>query len=151
VPFFPAVYHDSHASVFALATEAADLVVTAFVNATSLAGGRKSLISSIEENSHRIENVTSRLREEYKIKFRGIDFSLAPFPEQTLSLGTAFEKLGVPKVGLHGSLVAAAILTESIERAQFPRTGFNGLKMLVQGKHAGDPTSFEFGFFCNSR
>jgi len=53
------------------------------------------------------------------VHFGGIDFSLAPYPSKELSIGTAFEKLGVPKIGLHGSLAAAAILTESIDRADF--------------------------------
>jgi uncharacterized protein (UPF0210 family) len=39
--------------------------------------------------------------------------------------------MGVPRVGLHGSLAAAAILTEAIDRANFPRTGFSGLMMPV--------------------
>ena len=39
--------------------------------------------------------------------------------------------MGVPAVGLHGSLAAAAILTESIERARFPRAGFSGLFLPV--------------------
>jgi hypothetical protein len=41
------------------------------------------------------------------------------------------ERMGVPKTGLHGSLAAAAILTEAIERANFPRTGFSGLMLPV--------------------
>jgi uncharacterized protein (UPF0210 family) len=61
----------------------------------------------------------------------GIDFSLAPFPAETISLGAAFERLGVPKVGLHGSLAAAAILTEAIDRARFRRAGFSGLLLPV--------------------
>jgi uncharacterized protein (UPF0210 family) len=46
-------------------------------------------------------------------------------------LGTAFEHLGVSKIGLHGSLAAVAMLIESIERADFPRTGFSGAMMPV--------------------
>ena len=65
------------------------------------------------------------------VAFSGIDFSLAPFPSGSASLGTAFERLGIPKVGLHGSLAAAGILTECVERARFPRTGFNGLLLPV--------------------
>jgi uncharacterized protein (UPF0210 family) len=34
--------------------------------------------------------------------------------------------MGVPKIGLHGSLAAASILTEAVDRANFPRTGFSG-------------------------
>jgi uncharacterized protein (UPF0210 family) len=41
------------------------------------------------------------------------------------------ERMGVPKAGLHGSLAAAAILTEIVERARFPRAGFSGLFLPV--------------------
>jgi uncharacterized protein (UPF0210 family) len=39
--------------------------------------------------------------------------------------------MGVPKIGLHGSLASAAILTEAIERADFPHVGFNGFMQPV--------------------
>jgi uncharacterized protein len=131
VPFFPAAYHDSDEPAFALAIEGADLAVTAFENNTTLEAGRIALISSIEENSRKLENVANLLIKAEKIKFYGIDFSLAPFPEETRSLGAAFERMGAPKVGYHGSLAAASILTESIDRAHFPRAGFNGLMMPI--------------------
>ncbi len=221
VPFFPAAYHNNDEPAFALAIEAADLAVAAFESNTTIDDGRNSLVKSIEENSRKLAKMTNLLKREYGIKFCGIDFSLAPFPEEALSLGVAFERMGVPKVGFHGSLAAASILAESIERAHFPRAGFNGLMMPVledsalakqaaegtltikdlllysavcgtgldtvplpgdvstgqiaallldisalalrlnkpltarlmpvPGKHAGDPTNFDFGFFVNSR
>ena len=63
--------------------------------------------------------------------FNGIDFSLAPFPDDAHSLGGAVEKMGVPKIGLHGSLAAAAILTEAVDRADFPHTGFSGFMQPI--------------------
>jgi uncharacterized protein (UPF0210 family) len=39
--------------------------------------------------------------------------------------------MGISKIGLHGSLAAAAILTESIDRADFPHTGFSGFMQPV--------------------
>ena len=39
--------------------------------------------------------------------------------------------MGVPKIGLHGSLAAAAILTEAVDRADFPHTGFSGFMQPV--------------------
>ncbi|MFH1906829.1 MAG: DUF711 family protein, partial [Chloroflexota bacterium] len=71
------------------------------------------------------------LTRRFNLEFGGLDFSLAPFPEESRSLGAAMQRLGVPKVGLHGSLAAAAILTESIQRADFPRAGFSGLMLPV--------------------
>jgi hypothetical protein len=41
------------------------------------------------------------------------------------------ERMGIPRAGSHGSLAAAAILTEIIERSRFPRTGFCGLMLPV--------------------
>jgi len=218
-PFFPAAYHDGNQPAFALATEAADLAVDAFTGASSVDEARRALISGMEQHGQVLSGVSNN--ELSDTRFLGIDFSLAPFPAEAQSLGTAFERLGVPAIGLHGSLAAAAILTESIERADFPRTGFSGLMMPVledatlarraaegsltvkdillysavcgtgldtvplpgdtsadqimpllldlcalalrldkpltarlmpiPGKRAGDPTTFDFGFFANSR
>jgi uncharacterized protein (UPF0210 family) len=39
--------------------------------------------------------------------------------------------MGIPKIGGHGSLAAAAILTEAIDRANFPHTGFSGFMQPV--------------------
>ena len=61
----------------------------------------------------------------------GIDFSLAPFPEPERSLGTAIEGLGVPALGLAGSVAAAAFFAASLDEAEFKRTGFCGLFLPV--------------------
>ena len=218
-PFFPAAYHKGKKPAFAIATEAAGLAVEAFGGSKSVNEGRKALVAEIEKHGKAIAQISNT--ELSEVHFGGIDFSLAPFPSAALSLGTAFEKLGVSKIGLHGSLAAAAILTESIERAEFPRTGFSGLMMPIledatlaqragegtltvkdvllysavcgtgldtvplpgdttaeqiaallidlcalalrldkpltarlmpiPGKKAGEPTSFDFGFFANSK
>ena len=126
-PFFPAAYHNSDEPVFAIATESADLAVQAFERATTIEGAREYLINEIQRHAKRLTEVAKSL----KCKFGGIDFSLAPFPAEAQSLGTAFERLGIPKIGLHGSLLAAALLTESIARANFLDTGFSGLMMPV--------------------
>src|SRR6202142_4451894 len=128
-PFFPAAYHDANADqpAFAIATEAADLAVDAFSQAKTLEVGRQTLIAEIEKHGKQLSKVAQSL----DCKFGGVDFSLGPFPAEAQSLGTAFERMGVPRVGLHGSLAAAAILTEAIDRANFPRTGFSGLMMPV--------------------
>jgi uncharacterized protein (UPF0210 family) len=230
-PFFPAAYHDGDVPVFAIATEAADLAVSAFREAKTFDVGRRTLIAEIEKHGKAIAAVAQTLTRTsntrapdnsiFDIRFGGIDFSLAPFPDDTHSLGGAVEMMGVPKIGLHGSLAAAALLTEAIERADFPHTGFSGFMqpvledsvlagraaegtltikdlllysavcgtgldtvplpgdstseqitallldlsalalrldkpltarlMPVPGKKAGEATSFDFGFFANSR
>jgi hypothetical protein len=137
-PFFPAAYHDATADApsFAIATEAADLAVSAFENAKTLEEGRNNLISEITFHGQAIARVATdltqfRIHNSQFLIFKGIDFSLAPFPDDAHSLGNAVEKMGVPKIGLHGSLAAAAILTEAVDRADFPHTGFSGFMQPV--------------------
>ena len=130
-PFFPAAYHMGIEPAFALATEAAPLAVEAFSSAGSLSEGRRNLVQAIENHARSLIDISSGLTGQFGVHFSGIDFSLAPFPEQALSLGTALERIGAPVVGYHGSLAAAAILADTLDRAVFPRVGFSGLFLPV--------------------
>ena len=220
-PFFPAAYHAGRGAAFALATEAAGLAVEAISKAASLEAARANLVSAMDSHAQSLVKTANELSDRHGVRFGGIDFSLAPFPDEQRSLGTAFERLGVPAVGLHGSLAAAAFLADAIDRARFPRIGFSGLMlpaledavlarravegvlsikdlllfsavcgagldtlplpgdvsvealsavlldvaalacrldkpltarlMPIPGKQAGEPTSFDFAYFANSR
>ena len=130
-PFFPAAYYDLDEPAFSIATEAADLAVEAFSNARTIGDGQWAMAANIEKHGKELGRVGEELSRRYLATFRGIDFSLAPFPAEAASIGMAMEHMGIPRVGLYGSLAAAAILTESIERARFPRTGFSGLMLPV--------------------
>lgn len=130
-PFFPAAYHGGGQPAFALATEAADLAVEAFGGAATLQKARQRLVQAVESHAARLCRVGERLEAQFKMQFTGIDFSLAPYPERACSLGEAVERLGVPAVGQHGSLAAAALLAESLDRARFPHVGFSGLMLPV--------------------
>ena len=130
-PFFPAAYHDGEQPTFALALEAADMAVDAFGNARSVEEGRQALTDALENHARKLVYAAEPLKFRFNVRFGGIDFSLAPFPQDSKSIGFAFEKLGAPKMGLHGSLAAACILTDAIDRADFPRAGFSGLMMPV--------------------
>lgn len=142
-PFFPAAYHDDNEAAFAIAVESADVAVNAFAEQPTLDEGRSALVAEITKHGQAIARIAKN--ELAEIQFNGIDFSLAPFPDDKHSLGNAVEKMGVPKIGLHGSLAAAAILTEAIERADFPHIGFNGfmqpiLEDSVLAKRAAEGT-----------
>jgi uncharacterized protein len=126
-PFFPAAYHAGDYPAFALATEAADLAVEAFDSVSSLEQGRSNLIDAMQRHAVTLQDIGQDLARQWEVYFRGIDFSLAPFPEQARSLGTVFEMMGVPAFGLHGSLAGAAFLVDAMDRVQFSRAGFSGL------------------------
>jgi uncharacterized protein (UPF0210 family) len=149
-PFFPAAYHEREEPAFAIATEAADLAVDAFDGRRTIDDGRRVLIAEIEKHGKAIATTSLALSQipspnSRPPKFMGIDFSLAPFPDDAHSLGHAVEKMGVPRIGLHGSLAAAALLTEAVDRADFPHTGFSGfmqpiLEDSVLAKRAAERT-----------
>jgi uncharacterized protein (UPF0210 family) len=130
-PFFPVSYHDGGSAALAIAVEAAELAVEACTTAESLAEARSKLVSDIEAQAGRLTELASALGADHGLRFGGIDFSLAPYPERTRSLGAAMEALGLPAVGGHGSLFAAAFLAECVQRADFERCGFSGLMFPV--------------------
>lgn len=130
-PFFPAAYHQGDRAAFAIATEAGDLAVDAFSEASSLADGREMLRTRVEKVAASLSAVAQTLEDHFEVHFGGIDFSLAPFPQPSSSIGTALEKLGVPAVGKHGSLAAVAILADTVDKAKFKRTGFSGVMLPV--------------------
>lgn len=130
-PFFPAAYHGGGAPSFSLACEAADLAVAAFSQAETLAAARQSLVTSLEHHAERLTPIARRIQNETGIAFGGLDLTPAPFPELEHSLGTALERMGVPKLGQSGSLAAAAILAATLDQAEYARCGFNGLMLPV--------------------
>jgi uncharacterized protein (UPF0210 family) len=128
-PFFPAAYHSGGPPQFALALEAADVAVAAFTQVNSLAQARQNLVGRMEQHAQALARVCEDLGARHEIAFGGLDFTLAPYPSEAQSLGTALEQLGVPAVGLHGSLAGAAFIADALDRAQLPKTGFNGLML----------------------
>lgn len=130
-PFFPVAYHAGGPPAFALAIEGADLAVTAFREANTLAEARQRLVSAIEAEADALVTVAAGLAEAQESAFAGLDFSLAPFPTQDKSLAAALEALGLPSLGSHGSLFAASFVAEALSRADFPRCGFSGLMLPV--------------------
>jgi uncharacterized protein (UPF0210 family) len=132
-PFFPAAYHDGGAPALAIATESADLAVRAFSAAGSgpLDEGRSRLIAAVEEAAGRIAGLIAPLSERHGFRFAGIDFSLAPFPEEARSIGAAVERMGVDRFGAPGTLFAVGLLTDCLRRARYPRCGFNGVMLPV--------------------
>jgi hypothetical protein len=92
---------------------------------------RQALVESVQLHAGSLEEIAQALESEHGVHYGGIDFSFGPFPDDSISLGAAIEWLGIPQVGMHGSLAAAALLAEAIDRAHFLKAGFNGLMLPV--------------------
>jgi uncharacterized protein (UPF0210 family) len=130
-PFFPAAYHDGGPARFALATQAADLAVAAFSQADTLEDARRNLVQAFEKATAQLVAVADRLADEGGLHFGGIDFSLAPYPDQETSIGAAIEHLGIDRFGGSGTLFGAAFITNCLRQASFPRCGYSGLMFPV--------------------
>ncbi len=126
-PFFPAAYHDGGAPVVAIGAESAGLAVAACAEAHSLADARARLVRAVEDHAQRITRAVKKPGGARGLRFSGIDFTLAPFPEPARSLGTALERLTGQPVGSPGTLAATAFLADSLDRAKVPHVGFAGL------------------------
>lgn len=130
-PFFPASYHRGPDPAFSIATEAADLVVSAFSASANVEEARANLRQAIEEQARVIQHVCGTLEDDFGLRFGGIDFSTAPFPETARSLGHAIECLGIDAFGSSGTLFAVAFIKRAIEEAEFTRCGFSGVMLPV--------------------
>jgi uncharacterized protein len=130
-PFFPAAYAAVERPAFGLALEAADVALECFHKAASLAEARQTLLAALNQQTACLEKIAQELSSQFDIDFKGIDCSLAPFPQDWCSIGGALESLGIPGLGLHGSLAAAAFLADTLDRGEWRKTGFNGLMLPV--------------------
>jgi hypothetical protein len=130
-PFFPVAFHQGPGSSFAIATEAADLAVDAFAKAANLKEAHENLRTAVEEAAERIAAVSRGLAAEFDVRFGGIDFSLAPYPETARSIGHAIEQLGVDAFGSSATLFAVSFIKRAIEEAQVPSCGFSGVMLPV--------------------
>jgi uncharacterized protein (UPF0210 family) len=142
-PFFPAAYHRGGPAALAIATESADLAVAALQENPSPQAASRVLIETIEGHAAVLSRITQPLAAQQNVRFWGIDFSFAPYPEELRSLGTAMQTFGVPQIGLAGSAAAASFLAYCLDQAQFQKTGFCGLffpvlEDSVLAQHAAD-------------
>ncbi len=130
-PFFPSSYSGGVQPAFSLAIEAADVALAVFKQAKTLAAARKRLLQTLEEQGRVLTEISNELSSTFEIEFKGIDFSLAPFPNAWSSIGSALEKLGPPQLGMSGSVAAAAFLADTLDEGHWQRAGFNGLMLPV--------------------
>ena len=130
-PFFPASYSYGTEPAFALAIECADAALNALENAQTTSEGCEKLLDTLNAAADELFPIAKEAQMAFNIDFKGFDFSLAPFPEDWCSLGSAFEKLGVPSIGYIGSVTAAALLANTLDQGSWRRTGYNGLMLPV--------------------
>lgn len=130
-PFFPAAYHDGTLPTFAIATEAADLALNGVNQARSLNQAALQLTAAIESTVAQLLQSVDGLVDDHQMGFSGIDFSLAPYPSPSTSIGAVMERLGLDNFGAQGTLFVTSFLTRCIKQAAIPHVGFSGIMLPI--------------------
>jgi uncharacterized protein (UPF0210 family) len=144
-PFFPAAYHDRGDPWVAVGPEAAALAVQATTELRmkseelrnnepqfSILNSQFSILTElIEQHDARITGALADLESTTGIRFAGCDWSLAPHPDPTRSVGAAIEAFSGVPFGAWGTLPAVRGLTDAIRAARVTRLGFSGVMLPV--------------------
>lgn len=139
LPFFPFSRHDGEQLAFSVAMEttpvALELARCARKDGWSLTAFQDRLIEALARDMARIDALGRELSAASGFEYRGLDGSLAPFPDGQTSVGKLVELLGPSPVGAQGSVFITSILTEAIKtagaRAGARLVGFNGVMYSV--------------------
>jgi uncharacterized protein (UPF0210 family) len=131
-PFFPFSYHEGKDG-FSVAAE----LIGQVSDIVDLARGlpietlREHLIDALTETITRMGSAALTLEAETGFEFKGVDVSLAPYPDDRRSVATLVERLGPEHTGQNGTLAATALLTNvlksAVARSGVRSTGFNGV------------------------
>lgn len=139
LPFFPFSRHDGDALAFSIALEttpvALELAEAARRERWPLSRFQDRLIEALAGLMGRIDAMGRALADASGFVYRGLDGSLAPFPDGRTSVGRLVELLGPSPVGAHGSVFVTSVLSEAIKtagaRAGARLVGFNGVMYSV--------------------
>jgi len=135
-PFFPAAYHTTGMPpAVAMGLECAGEILAIFQSAETLGQARQQLLNRLEKVAACLTEAIQPVLNEFSLKFIGFDFSSAPYPSSCCSVGGSLEALGVPQLGLHGSVAASAFLADTLKQGKWQQAGFNGLMLPVLEDH----------------
>lgn len=154
-PFFPASYHSGGEPWLAIGPEAATLAVAAAGDAhgsdpgihesgvgqrkpgAHLAAATRSqrfavrLTALIEEHDRHIHAALAGIEAEHRVFFAGCDWSLAPHPDLSRSIGAAIEFVSGAPFGTFGTLAVIRACTDAIRAARVVLPGFSGVMLPV--------------------
>jgi len=129
-PFFPASYFLADVPNFSISLEGADIASSAFEGADSLSDARNRFLQLMRDRYCDLLSVSLELEEAHGVMFYGIDFTLAPTPDEAGSIAAALESLGLDAFGRSGTLFLSSFLSDCT-KSLGGRIGFNGLMYPV--------------------
>lgn len=131
-PFFPFSFHEGEDG-FSLALETVNLFIDVILRKRKegLDVVQHEILRQLVEQLKRIDALGGELSKKTRMKYFGVDASLAPFPDGSSSVARIVELLGVEDFGSYGSLFFTSFLTNIIKTAlrdsAVAHVGFNGV------------------------
>lgn len=143
-PFFPASYHSGGEPWLAVGPEAAALAVEAACDIDEHGAASsfqavaartrrffERLKTRIADHDARIRTALKGIDEAYGVYVAGCDWSLAPHPDITCSIGAAVERVSGAPFGAPGTLAVIRACTDAIRAAGVILIGFSGVMLPV--------------------
>ena len=131
--FFPFSYHNGEGDSFSIALETVDLfidVIERHIN-DGIEIVRDELVDLLSKELLQVNELAVKIENQTGLHFKGIDASLAPFPNGKSSVGRILELLGVDDFGSSNTLFFTSFLTNIIKnalgRSGVRHVGFNGV------------------------
>ena len=131
-PFFPFTFQEGE-NCFSVGLEFVDV----FIKITednlklNLEDISQILIEKISPVLKKINDVCIKVEDKSKIKYAGMDISLAPLPNERNSVAKLIELLGSENFGSHGTLFLTSFLTNILKKiianSKIRECGFNGV------------------------
>lgn len=145
-PFFPASYHSGGEPWLAIGPEAAALAVEAAREVADQGEGVSesfqivssriqsfvtNLAARIEHHDARIREALKGIDELFNVYVAGCDWSLAPHPDRSCSIGAAIERVSGRLFGEPGTLAVIRACTDAIRTARTTLIGLSGVMLPV--------------------
>jgi len=140
-PFFPFSRHEGSSIAFSFALETTSLALEITRNRGSdIAALRDQLTEALAGVLRRIHAVGVELETQIGVEYRGLDASLAPFPDGDMSVALLIEQILGSPPGSSGAVFVTSLLTDALRSAIIESgakaVGFNGVMFsLLEDNH----------------
>jgi uncharacterized protein (UPF0210 family) len=131
-PFFPFSFHEG-ADGFSLAVEIIETAIATLESAPEapLEEKREAVVEALSAVTREIDAIGRGIEAATDFAYKGLDISLAPFPDKRRSLAVLFRLIGLEAPGHAGTMAVTSfftnILKTVIKRTGARAAGFNGV------------------------
>jgi len=131
-PFFPASYHSGKAG-FSISLELAETMNQCFSKESDIDSKLALFRKKVDSQLVPVMKLARKLSSTENLEFKGVDFSLAPYPGNTSSATRAVEQLNNTTFGDFDFLFSLFAVNNMLKKgfSNYPQVGFNGTMLSI--------------------